>query len=50
MQAVWDILMVQIIHIFAILARKGGVAQVIVPAELGYPQSGDPDHSIVGPK
>lgn len=29
--------------------KEGGVMQVIVPAELGYPQ-GDPDHDIVGPK
>ena len=30
--------------------RQGGVVQVVVPAELGYPLAGDPDHNIVGPK
>lgn len=30
--------------------REGSVAQVIVPAELGYPVSGDPEHDLVGPK
>jgi len=29
--------------------KEGGVMQVIVPAELGYPV-GDTDHEIVGPK
>jgi hypothetical protein len=24
--------------------------QIIVPAELGYPVKGDPDHELVGPK
>lgn len=23
---------------------------MIIPAELGYPAKGDPDHNIVGPK
>ncbi|KAJ1432674.1 hypothetical protein B484DRAFT_447684 [Ochromonadaceae sp. CCMP2298] len=30
--------------------KEGGVTQVIVPAELGYPASGDSNHDIVGPK
>jgi FKBP-type peptidyl-prolyl cis-trans isomerase len=29
---------------------EGSVAQVIVPAELGYPASGDSEHDLVGPK
>ena len=29
--------------------KEGGVAQIIVPAELGYP-IGDPDHQLVGPR
>ena len=29
--------------------KEGGIAQIIVPAELGYP-IGDTDHDIVGPK
>lgn len=29
---------------------EGGITQVIVPAELGYPASGDPEHDLVGPK
>lgn len=29
---------------------QGDVAQIIVPAELGYPLTGDPQHDIVGPK
>jgi hypothetical protein len=29
---------------------QGGVTQMIIPAELGYPAKGDPDHNIVGPK
>lgn len=28
---------------------EGSIAQVIVPAELGYP-TGDPEHDLVGPK
>jgi hypothetical protein len=30
--------------------KEGGVTQVIVPAELGYPASGDSEHDLVGPK
>jgi hypothetical protein len=30
--------------------KEGGVLQVIVPAELGYPVKGDPEHDVVGPK
>ena len=30
--------------------KEGGVFQVIVPAELGYPASGDNNHDLVGPK
>lgn len=30
--------------------KEGGVTQIIVPAELGYPASGDSDHELVGPK
>ena len=30
--------------------QQGGIMQVIVPAELGYPVAGDPDHELVGPK
>jgi len=30
--------------------KEGGVTQVIVPAELGYPSGGDTEHAIVGPK
>lgn len=29
--------------------KEGGITQVVIPAELGYPV-GDPDHIIVGPK
>lgn len=29
--------------------KEGGITQIVVPAELGYP-IGDPDHNIVGPK
>eukprot|EP00981_Chlorochromonas_danica_P002620 scaffold504_cov189-Ochromonas_danica.AAC.55 len=28
----------------------GGIVQVVVPAELGYPARGDPEHDLVGPK
>ena len=30
--------------------KEGGVMQIIVPAELGYPVKGDPEHDFVGPK
>lgn len=30
--------------------KEGSIAQVIIPAELGYPVIGDPEHDIVGPK
>ena len=30
--------------------KEGAVFQVIVPAELGYPASGDNNHDLVGPK
>ena len=30
--------------------KEGAVAQIIVPAELGYPVKGDQEHEIVGPK
>jgi hypothetical protein len=30
--------------------KEGGVTQIIVPAELGYPASGDSEHDLVGPK
>lgn len=30
--------------------KEGGVMQVIVPAELGYPVGGDSEHDLVGPK
>jgi len=30
--------------------KEGGVTQIIVPAELGYPAKGDSDHNLVGPK
>eukprot|EP01031_Cornospumella_fuschlensis_P037752 gene37752-45865_t len=30
--------------------KEGGVVQVVVPAELGYPVRGDPEHTLVGPK
>lgn len=30
--------------------KEGGITQIIVPAELGYPANGDGDHDIVGPK
>lgn len=29
--------------------KEGGIAQIIIPAELGYPK-GDPNHDLVGPK
>ena len=29
--------------------KEGGIAQIVVPVELGYPL-GDPDHELVGPK
>lgn len=29
---------------------EGSIAQVIVPAELGYPVTGDAEHDVVGPK
>lgn len=29
---------------------EGSIAQIIVPAELGYPTRGDEEHDIVGPK
>jgi len=30
--------------------KEGGITQFIIPAELGYPASGDPEHDLVGPK
>ena len=30
--------------------KEGSIAQIIVPAELGYPEKGDSDHTQVGPK
>jgi hypothetical protein len=30
--------------------KEGGVTQIIVPAELGYPAKGDSEHDLVGPK
>lgn len=30
--------------------KVGGITQIIVPAELGYPSSGDSEHDLVGPK
>mmetsp|Transcript_35807 Transcript_35807/g.33923 ORF Transcript_35807/g.33923 Transcript_35807/m.33923 type:complete len:242 (-) Transcript_35807:88-813(-) len=30
--------------------KEGGVTQMIIPAELGYPAKGDSEHTIVGPK
>ncbi len=30
--------------------KEGSIAQVIVPAELGYPEKGDSEHLLVGPK
>ena len=30
--------------------KEGGITQIIVPAELGYPVKGDQEHDIVGPK
>lgn len=30
--------------------KEGGVTQIIVPAELGYPVKGDQEHELVGPK
>eukprot|EP01039_Chlorochromonas_danica_P005121 gene5121-5627_t len=30
--------------------QEGGIVQVVVPAELGYPARGDPEHDLVGPK
>ena len=32
------------------MLAKGGITQVIVPAELGYPENGDSDHTLVGPR
>jgi FKBP-type peptidyl-prolyl cis-trans isomerase len=32
------------------LLKEGTVAQVVIPAELGYPAKGDSEHDIVGPK
>ena len=29
--------------------KEGGITQMIIPAELGYPK-GDPNHELVGPK
>jgi hypothetical protein len=32
------------------ILKEGTIAQVIIPAELGYPVKGDEQHDIVGPK
>ena len=32
------------------IMKEGGITQIIVPAELGYPVKGDSDHDLVGPK